>query len=91
MGRHHASDDYEDDPDELDESDMDGDEGNEFVETIACPHCGKAVYEQAERCSACGRYLSEEDSPRTGHPRWVIATTLLLLAVILYGWVKWSF
>lgn len=91
MSRHHAADDYEDDPADPDESDMDSDDGDESVETIECPHCRKEIYEFAKQCPACGRYLSQDDSPRRGHPRWVIATTLLLLAVILYGWIKWGF
>jgi hypothetical protein len=86
MGRHDVADDYEDDPEEPDESDMDSDEGDESVDTVECPSCGRDVYEQAQKCPYCGAYLVRGDSPR--HARWVLWTTLVLLAVIVYMWTK---
>ena len=52
-----SDDDFEDDDFAVDE----------FVEhdaTIDCPHCGKEIYEDAERCPHCERYLSDEDAAR---------------------------
>ncbi len=87
MARKYETDDYEDDPDE---SDMDGDDDDESdVATIECPHCGAEVYEFAEKCPVCGRYVSREDAPRTSHPRWVIATATALLLFMLYALLKW--
>jgi len=91
MGRHDVVDDFEDDPEEPEESDMDSDEGDDEAETVECPHCGRDVYEQAEKCPFCRGYLSREDARKSGKPRWVIATTLVLLLVIFYAWVKWGF
>ena len=61
MARHHAADDYEDDPEEPDESDMDADDEGD----------------------------DPEETPRRAHPRWVIATAVLLLLFMLYALLKW--
>lgn len=86
MGRYDAAEDYEDDPEEPDESDMDSDERDGSVDTVECPSCGRDVYEGAEKCPACGAYMVRESSRR--HPGWVLWTTLVLLAVIGYLWIK---
>jgi len=58
---------------------------DEEDETDPCPYCGEQVYEDAEWCPSCGKYLSEEDtSPRK--PLWVVAVALVLLA--LFIWVS---
>jgi hypothetical protein len=95
MGRHATVDDedYEDDPEEPDESDIeDGrDEDDEAGgATDECPYCGADVYEFAEKCPSCGQYLSKEDAPpRSGHPRWVVITAIVLLVPMLYAILKW--
>ena len=55
--------------------------------TSPCLHCGAEIYDDAERCPACGMYLSLEDSPRAGWPAWMwIAAALALTgAVIIAG------
>lgn len=90
MPRHHAPDDYEDDPEEPDESDMDDDQADEFAETIECPHCGRDIHNEAQQCPHCRTYLSHEDSRPNDKPRWIIWTTLVMLALIIYGWIKWG-
>jgi hypothetical protein len=66
---------HDDSDDELDE---DGDE------TVKCPYCGAAVYEDAERCPSCENYLSREDEP-SRFPVWVKLTALVCLTVAV-GW-----
>jgi hypothetical protein len=93
MGRHYApEDEYEDDPNEPDESDMDDDDGpDESAETVECPHCGREVYEFAERCPKCGEYVtSEGEQKRTSHARWVVATAIAILVAMAYGYLKWG-
>jgi hypothetical protein len=91
MGRYHAADEYEEDPEEPDESDTDDDDGpDESAETVECPHCGREVYEFAERCPKCGEYLSAEEARTTNHPKWVIWTTLGILAAMAYAAVRWG-
>jgi predicted nucleic acid-binding Zn ribbon protein len=56
-------------------------------DTVPCPHCGKAVYEDAERCPYCETYLSEEDAPAR-NPWWIILGALgVLAAVALWIWM----
>ena len=70
-------DDYDDDYDDDDES-----------ETISCPECGAAIYEDSEACSSCGEYIHH--GYRAGYSRgwWTFggaldewAPTWVLLAV----------
>jgi predicted nucleic acid-binding Zn ribbon protein len=68
-------------PDEADEGDDDDDD------TIPCPYCLRPVYEDAERCPACGHYLSREDRERPSrHPWWLVIGVLVCLLVTL-RWV----
>lgn len=71
---YHADDDPGSDPDDDDEGD-----------TVPCSHCGKPVYEDAERCPYCENYLSREDVPLRP-PWWVVAGVVVCLAVVA-GWV----
>jgi hypothetical protein len=90
VARKYETDDYEDDPVDPDESDMDDDDDESDAASIECPHCGADVYEFAEQCPTCGRYMSQEGAPpRTSHPRWVVATATLLLLIMLYALLKW--
>ena len=98
MGRYAAidrEDDFEDDPEDPDRSDMDDeseDEDDGNIATDECPHCGAEVYEFAEKCPTCDRYLSKEDAPlRSGHPKWIVVTALILLVPMLYALLKWWF
>ena len=80
--------DEDDDREAPDDSDTEG--SGEFddasVDTIECPYCGKAVYEQAELCHHCGSYLSIEDSaPRRSV--WIIVVVIVCLIMVLVGWV----
>ena len=54
-------------------------------DTVPCPYCGKAVYEDAERCPSCENYLSEEDAPRP-KPAWVVVTVFVCL-LIVFLWI----
>jgi hypothetical protein len=76
---------YDDAEDDLDErEDPEPDEGDDGDETVACPYCGAAVYEDAERCPACENYLSREDAP-SQIPMWIKLTAIVGLAVAV-GW-----
>lgn len=70
------------DDEDWDDDDID-DESDD--ETIPCPHCRRTVYEDAERCPACGHYLSIEDAPRH-RPLWLIVGVGVCLAII-YNWI----
>jgi predicted nucleic acid-binding Zn ribbon protein len=76
-----------DDPEAPDEADQDegGDEDDATAETVPCPHCGKAIYEEAEVCPHCGAFVDRE--ARAGRSPWVFVTAIVLVAAILLGWV----
>jgi hypothetical protein len=54
-----------------------------------CPECGGPVYEFADRCPACGYWLTAADRRKIwradSKPNWVILTALLILAVFVIG------
>ncbi len=74
-----ADDDLDDDeyPDDDDDDD----------ETIPCPYCRVPVYEAAERCPACGHYLSRVDAPR--HSPWWLVLGVLICLGLTQQWVFW--
>ena len=53
--------DGDDDPDL--EEDYLGESGADDDLCIPCPHCGREILEESERCPHCERYLSREDAP----------------------------
>ncbi len=53
--------------------------------TVPCPHCFHTVYEDAERCPGCGRYLSAEDAP--SRRPWWLGVGVLVCLVVGIGWV----
>ena len=64
-----------DDDDWDDDADDDG--------YVPCPYCGESIYEEAGYCSACDRWISNEDKPRKSMPAWMILIILLLVAVFV--------
>lgn len=87
-------DDEEDDADGFDEDRYDPDDPETYPEglytddepgTVPCPHCGKDVLEDSERCPNCEMYLSKEDAPvesRSGP--WMMVLVLALLGVLMW-------
>ena len=73
----------DDDREMPDEADMD--DGDE-PELVPCPYCGARISEDAEVCPECGNYLSREDAPHRV-PAWVVVATCLVLAAMVVGWV----
>lgn len=80
---------YRDDDGEDDEDadwDTDGDSGDDSADepTVPCPYCGQEFLEDSPRCPHCERYISDEDSPPSRRPLWVLATALICLASLLW-------
>jgi predicted nucleic acid-binding Zn ribbon protein len=65
-----------------DEDDGNGDEDA----TIPCPHCGRPIYEESQRCPYCGDYISDEDAAAAHKPWWIIVGALLVFYVV-YRWI----
>jgi len=52
-------------------------------ETLPCPSCGSAMFEDSPRCPTCGNYVAAADSsPR--RPLWVMVTALVCLALAVW-------
>lgn len=50
--------------------------------TMPCPFCGEEIYDDAERCPQCGRYLSREELPAGKTPVWIVAGAILCLIIV---------
>ncbi|HEX4613692.1 MAG TPA: hypothetical protein VH092_36255 [Urbifossiella sp.] len=78
------------DPDDDEDADDSGEYGayaggGDDAETVPCPHCGADVYEDAERCPRCEKYLSAEDRP-AGRPSVFMGVMLLLALLVALFW-----
>ncbi len=54
--------------------------------TDDCPHCGASIYDDAERCSRCGFYLSREEVGPRRQPWWVVLGAVVCLSMVTW-WV----
>jgi hypothetical protein len=97
MARYHVADDDEDDdlPD-YDASELNPDDDEDYSvnsesSTDPCPHSGAQISEYAEQCPVCGQYITDEDTPRTSQPRWVVWTAVVILIPLTYVLVRWCF
>jgi transposase-like protein len=54
--------------------------------TISCPYCGAEIHEDAQRCPYCENYVSEEDTPPSRKPWWLLVGVLLCLYAV-YRWI----
>ena len=61
-----------------------GDDGDDSDDGyIPCPYCGETMLEDAEHCPACNRWITSEDLPSKGHPWWIVAVVVILIAVMI--------
>jgi uncharacterized paraquat-inducible protein A len=77
------------------EDDEDWHDDSEDEPTVPCPECGEPVLEIADRCPACGYWLTESDRQRLSRhaalPAWVKLTAAVLLLVMLIGLATFMF
>ena len=74
--------------DELDEREYPGDDDDfddSDLETVACPKCGRQVYEEAEQCPHCGEYITHDTRVWSGKPWWWIVLALAGIAAALWA------
>lgn len=72
-----------------DEDDWEDDEADDDADdepTIPCPYCRHEILEDSPYCPSCERYISAEDQAGPGKPTWVVATSLVCLAIAVW-WV----
>ncbi len=56
-------------------------------DTTPCPRCRAMIYDDCERCPACGHYVTAEEPQ--GKPLWVVLGALACLAMAV-SWVIWG-
>jgi hypothetical protein len=71
-------DDFDDDPDAPLASDLE--EGAPEDDVISCPSCGSDVYEDSERCPACGEWMIASRGSAGLHWVWGVAAVLALIS-----------
>jgi len=78
------------DDDELDDDELNDDypDDDETLELAPCPHCGEQVYEEVQRCPACGAYITHATNVWLGRPWWWVVLGALgiggaILAIVL--------
>jgi hypothetical protein len=76
-----------DKPDD-EEDDVEYSEDDDDDLCFPCPHCGRRILEESERCPHCERYLSREDAPPTRKPLWIWVGVVACLYVV-YRWIVW--
>jgi hypothetical protein len=69
-----------------DDDDFDQDDEDDDEPTVPCPHCRRPIFEDAERCPACERYISREDRPHQPKPWWIVLGVIVCLYVV-YRWL----
>jgi predicted nucleic acid-binding Zn ribbon protein len=50
-------------------------------DTMPCPYCGQAIYDEAERCPYCESYISREDAP-SRQSTWIVVGVVICLAIV---------
>lgn len=75
--------------DDEDEDWHDDDDEPDDEQPAPCPECGGPVHSVADRCPACGYWLSDSDrrGMRIGaaKPRWIRITTIVVLVAMMLG------
>ena len=64
---------------DLDELGGDDDES----QTLPCPSCGAEIYEDADRCSVCGQYVTPGRSGRSVKSWWWVLLGLIVLVMLI--------
>jgi hypothetical protein len=72
--------------DEADEADGSDDWDAADDATAPCPYCRQLIFEDAERCPYCERYITDLDAPTQRKPWWIIAGFLASFYAI-YLWI----
>ena len=81
---------WDDSPDEPDDDYPDVDDwDDDSSDNVVCPECGADVYEDADMCQRCGRFLIRDTSAWSGKSLWWIALgvlgTIAVIAALALG------
>jgi predicted nucleic acid-binding Zn ribbon protein len=80
----------DEDDDSVDEPEFHGESTesaeDDDAETIPCPHCGKPIHEEAQRCPHCRDYVSEDHAPNR-RSLWIVTGVVICLIIVLIDWI----
>jgi predicted nucleic acid-binding Zn ribbon protein len=81
---HHSEDEADDlnDSEGPDASDIDESDEDES-ETLACPICGKEVYQDVDVCPHCGNFIIP-DAPRSRFRMWYLVIVVVVIGVLIW-------
>ncbi|OPX21703.1 MAG: hypothetical protein B1H04_06210 [Planctomycetales bacterium 4484_123] len=70
-----------------DESDLAADDDEQTLGLMACPQCGRLVYEEATKCPYCGEWIVQPGWRQSR--KWYVRAGLYLTKTILINWFFW--
>ena len=76
------------DDSDFDDDGFDNEPDDQGDDTIACPSCGRAIYDDAPQCPYCGAYVTTDTGVWSDKPAWIVViykTIAVLLIVSLLG------
>ena len=76
---------YRDDDGPEDWANDDASEDIDESETVACPNCGRQVYEDAAYCPHCDHDFADPDANPQRKPLWIILGSL----ACMYAFYRW--
>ena len=76
--------------DDHDPDDWPDDDNDEAV-VVTCPNCGADVYEDAEQCPSCGKWIEHSTHPFAGRSLWWIGLGVLGIVVTIAALVVMGF
>lgn len=85
MARRFDVDDEDDRDDPLPSDQAIGDQDDDDLDPMPCPHCCAAMSERQEVCPRCGSFVLRDDVPRPRRPLWVTLVLIAALAAMVFG------
>lgn len=76
--------DLDEDDDRIDDEEPWLEDQDEDSTVMPCPNCGAEVYDDAEWCPSCDRYITADTHPWAGRPWWWVGLGLAGIAAVLY-------
>ncbi len=87
-----SNDDFADDRDAPQPADLErfGDSDDADSETVACPSCLRAIWEEAEQCPHCGEYVTRGGQlpARAAGGVWAVLGAVLAIVLTLLA-IRW--
>ena len=70
-----------------DEADLAAEDDEQTLGLMACPQCGRLVYEEAAKCPYCGEWIVQPGGRWRQSRKWYVRGGLYLIKTILINWI----